>query len=114
MKGLRQITSQIRTVRGLKNKRSSEIFAAITRWVEAGSVKRKKRGSINGYNKNLRNRRDTLDLRAMIERKRSVRKGAFRPRVPPVAAATPELQVVNGSTTVTRVHEGGTLQWPSP
>ena len=43
-----------------------------------------------------------------------MRKGAFRPRVPPVAAATPELQVVNGSTTVTRVHEGGTLQWPSP
>jgi hypothetical protein len=36
--------SQIRTVRGLKNKRSSEIFAAITRWIEAGSVKRKKRG----------------------------------------------------------------------
>ena len=36
--------SQIRTVRGLKNKRPSEIFAAITRWMEAGSVKRKKRG----------------------------------------------------------------------
>jgi hypothetical protein len=36
--------SQIRTMRGLKNKRSSEIFAAITRWMEAGSVKRKKRG----------------------------------------------------------------------
>ena len=36
--------SQIRTVRGLKNKRSSEIFAAITRWMEAGLVKRKKRG----------------------------------------------------------------------
>jgi hypothetical protein len=36
--------SQIRTVRGLKNKRSSEIFAAITRWMEAGAVKRKKRG----------------------------------------------------------------------
>jgi hypothetical protein len=36
--------SQIRTVRGLKNKRSSEIFAAITRWMETGSVKRKKRG----------------------------------------------------------------------
>jgi hypothetical protein len=35
---------QIRTVRGLKNKRSSEIFAAITRWMEAGAVKRKKRG----------------------------------------------------------------------
>jgi hypothetical protein len=36
--------SQIRAVRGLKDKRSSEIFAAITRWMEAGSVKRKKRG----------------------------------------------------------------------
>ncbi len=36
--------SQIRTVRGLKNKRSSEIFAAITRWMEAGAVKRKERG----------------------------------------------------------------------
>ena len=37
---------------------------------------------MNGYNKNLRNRRDTLDVRAMIERKRSVRKRAFRPKVP--------------------------------
>jgi hypothetical protein len=36
--------SQIRTVRGLKNKRSSEIFGAITRWMDAGAVKRKKRG----------------------------------------------------------------------
>ena len=36
--------SQVRTVRGLKNKRPSEIFAAITRWTEAGSVKRKERG----------------------------------------------------------------------
>jgi hypothetical protein len=36
--------SQIRTVRGLKNKRSSEIFAAIARWMEAGSVRRKERG----------------------------------------------------------------------
>ncbi len=36
--------SQIRTLRGLKNKRPSEIFAAITRWMEAGAVKRKERG----------------------------------------------------------------------
>ena len=36
--------SQVRAMRGLKNKRSSEIFAAITRWVEAGTVKRKERG----------------------------------------------------------------------
>ena len=36
--------SQIRAERGLKNKRSSEIFAAITHWMEAGLVKRKKRG----------------------------------------------------------------------
>jgi hypothetical protein len=34
----------IRAVRGLKNKQSSEIFAAITRWIEAGTVKRKDRG----------------------------------------------------------------------
>jgi len=36
--------SDIRGVRGLKDKRSSEIFAAITRWIEAGSVKRRDRG----------------------------------------------------------------------
>ena len=36
--------SDIRSVRGLKDKRSSEIFAAITRWIEAGSVKRRDRG----------------------------------------------------------------------
>jgi hypothetical protein len=36
--------SHIRAVRGLKNKRPSEIFAAITRWIEAGTVKRKSRG----------------------------------------------------------------------
>jgi hypothetical protein len=31
-------------VRSVKGKRSSEIFAGISRWVEAGAVKRKKRG----------------------------------------------------------------------
>lgn len=36
--------SDIRQVRGLKNKRPSEIFAAITRWIDAGAVKRKSRG----------------------------------------------------------------------
>jgi hypothetical protein len=36
--------SNVRQVRGLKDKRPSEIFAAITRWVEAGMVERKKRG----------------------------------------------------------------------
>ncbi len=36
--------SNIRAVRGLHNKRPSEIFAAITRWIEAGAVKRKARG----------------------------------------------------------------------
>jgi SMC interacting uncharacterized protein involved in chromosome segregation len=36
--------SDIRSVRGLKDKRPSEIFAAITRWIEAGAVKRKARG----------------------------------------------------------------------
>jgi len=36
--------SDIRHVRGLKEKRPSEIFAAITRWIEAGMVKRRARG----------------------------------------------------------------------
>jgi len=36
--------ANVRNVRGLKGKRSSEIFAAITRWIEAGTVKRKARG----------------------------------------------------------------------
>ncbi|HTW88772.1 MAG TPA: hypothetical protein VMD75_12285 [Candidatus Binataceae bacterium] len=34
----------MRDVRGLKGKRSSEIFAAITRWIDAGAVKRRERG----------------------------------------------------------------------
>jgi hypothetical protein len=38
------MAGDIRKVRGLKEKRASEIFAAITRWLEAGSVKRKERG----------------------------------------------------------------------
>ncbi|MGZ6227960.1 MAG: hypothetical protein ACXWNE_07515 [Candidatus Binataceae bacterium] len=36
--------SNVRQIRGLKDKRPSEIFAAITRWIEAGLVKRKTRG----------------------------------------------------------------------
>ena len=36
--------SDIRTVPAVQNKRSSELFAAITRWMEAGAVKRKDRG----------------------------------------------------------------------
>jgi hypothetical protein len=36
--------ADVRKVRGLKYKRPSEIFAAITRWTEAGRVKRKGRG----------------------------------------------------------------------
>jgi cell shape-determining protein MreC len=36
--------SDVRRVRGLKAKRPSEIFAAITRWIDAGLAKRKKRG----------------------------------------------------------------------
>lgn len=36
--------AHIRDIRGLKGKRPSEIFAAITRWIEAGTVKRKARG----------------------------------------------------------------------
>ena len=36
--------SHVRAVRGLKGKRVSEIFGAITRWIDAGAVKRKARG----------------------------------------------------------------------
>jgi len=36
--------ADIRKLRGLEDKRSSEIFAAITRWIEASAVKRKDRG----------------------------------------------------------------------
>ncbi len=36
--------SDVRGVRGLKGKRPSEIFAAITRWIDAGLAKRKSRG----------------------------------------------------------------------
>jgi hypothetical protein len=36
--------SDIRGVRGLRDKRSSEVFAAITRWIEGGAVKRRDRG----------------------------------------------------------------------
>ena len=36
--------ADIRRVRGLANKRPSEIFAAITRWIDAGMAKRKTRG----------------------------------------------------------------------
>ena len=34
----------VRKVRGVQKKRPSEIFAAITRWIAGGNVKRKKRG----------------------------------------------------------------------
>ncbi len=36
--------SDVRSVRGLGGKRSGEIFAAITRWIDSGAVKRKERG----------------------------------------------------------------------
>jgi hypothetical protein len=36
--------ADVRQVRGLKGKRPSEIFAAITRWIDAGTAKRKARG----------------------------------------------------------------------
>lgn len=36
--------ADVRKVRGLTEKKSSEIFAAITRWIEAKLVKRKERG----------------------------------------------------------------------
>jgi hypothetical protein len=34
----------VRKIRGLKDKRSAELFAAVTRWIQAGTVKRKERG----------------------------------------------------------------------
>jgi hypothetical protein len=37
--------SDIRAVSAVKDKRHSELFAAITRWMEAGTVKRKNRGA---------------------------------------------------------------------
>jgi len=36
--------SDVRGVRGLDKKRSSEIFAAVSRWIDGGLVKRKERG----------------------------------------------------------------------
>jgi hypothetical protein len=36
--------SDVRKVRGLKQKRPSEIFAAITRWIEGGLARRRSRG----------------------------------------------------------------------
>ena len=36
--------ADVRKVRGLANKRSGEIFAAVTRWIDTGLVKRKERG----------------------------------------------------------------------
>jgi hypothetical protein len=36
--------SDVRRVRGLKGKRPSEVFAAITRWIQMGSARRKARG----------------------------------------------------------------------
>ena len=37
--------ANVRAVRGLKAKRASEIFAAITRWIDAGTAKRRGRGT---------------------------------------------------------------------
>ena len=36
--------SDVRGVRGLSGKRSGEIFAAVTRWIDSGVVKRRERG----------------------------------------------------------------------
>jgi len=35
---------ELRKVRGLKDKRASELFAAIMRWIDSGTVKKKSRG----------------------------------------------------------------------
>ena len=36
--------ADVHLVRGLKGKRPSEVFAAITRWIQTGSARRKARG----------------------------------------------------------------------
>jgi hypothetical protein len=36
--------ADVRMVRAIKDKRPSEVFAAITRWIEMGSARRKARG----------------------------------------------------------------------
>jgi len=36
--------ADVRSIRGVQHKRASEVFAAITRWIEAGMAKRKSRG----------------------------------------------------------------------
>lgn len=36
--------SDVHGIRGMKDKRPSDIFAAVTRWIDAGMVKRKDRG----------------------------------------------------------------------
>ena len=36
--------ADVRAIREITGKRPSEVFAAITRWIEAGAVKRKSRG----------------------------------------------------------------------
>jgi len=36
--------ADVRNVRGVKQKRPSEIFAAITRWIDAGAARRRARG----------------------------------------------------------------------
>lgn len=36
--------SDVRVVRGVERKRPSEVFAAITRWIDGGAAKRKSRG----------------------------------------------------------------------
>jgi hypothetical protein len=36
--------SDVHGIRGMKDKLASEIFAAVTRWIDAGMVKRKDRG----------------------------------------------------------------------
>ena len=38
------LRKEIRGTRGLREKRPSEIFAAVTRWIDAGLVKRRARG----------------------------------------------------------------------
>jgi len=37
--------ADVRGVRGIKGKRPSEIFAAITRWIDSGAARRKARGT---------------------------------------------------------------------
>lgn len=61
-------SADFRRIRGLKDKRSSELFAAITRWINSGSVEKRERGvyvrvNWKGVRKSRAERRGSGSLR---------------------------------------------------